>query len=74
MVGIYDNSQSQHGFSFSFGFGIFFFFFFKGRELLLGMALDFRLLIKKLLESMTIHNQERVYYTFTNMGLNSKKL
>ena len=52
----------------------FFFFFFKGRELLLGMALDFRLLIKKLLESMTIHNQERVYYTFTNMGLNSKKL
>ena len=41
----------------------FFFFFFKGRELLLGMALDFRLLIKKLLESMTIHNQERVYYS-----------
>ena len=60
MVGIYDNSQSQHGFSFSFGFGI---FFFKRRELLLGMALDFRLLIKKLLESMTIHNQERVYYS-----------
>ena len=40
-----------------------FFFFLKGRELLLGMALDFRLLIKKLLESMTIHNQERVYYS-----------
>ena len=39
------------------------FFFLKGRELLLGMALDFRLLIKKLLESMTIHNQERVYYS-----------
>ena len=49
-----------------------FFFFFKGRELLLGMALDFRLLIKKLLESMTIHNQESLL--FTNMGLNSKRL
>ena len=68
MVGIYDNSQSQHGFSI--GFGI---FFFKGRELLLGMTLDFRLLIKKLLEYMTIHNQEWVYYTFTNVDLNSKK-
>ena len=38
------------------------------------MALDFRLLIKKLLESMTIYNQERVYYAFTNVGLNSKRL
>ena len=51
MVKIYENSQSQHGYGFGFGIKKE-----EGREPLPGMALDFRLLIKKLLKSMTIHN------------------
>ena len=51
IVGIYENSQSQHGYGFGFGIKKE-----EGREPLLGMALDFRLLIKKLLKSITIHN------------------
>ena len=45
----------------------------RGREPLLVLALDFRLFIKKLLKSMTIQNQERVYCALKDVGLNLEK-